>query len=157
MKRIITLSSILLSIDIIIKIIVNNTMKINQSIKIINNFFYLTYVRNTGAAWSILSGKQTFLIIITLIIIISLFIYIKEKKQYTKKEIISYSLIISGSIGNLIDRIIYNYVIDYLDFNIFNYNFPIFNFADTCIVIGIILLLIETYGGRKNGIKTKDK
>ena len=63
-------------------------------------------------------------------------------------------MILSGSSGNLIDRIIYGYVIDYLDFNILGYNYPIFNFADMCIVIGIILILI--FGG-KNGNSSRNK
>ena len=148
MKKIFYLSSIFLIIDIIIKLIIKNTLITYQSIKIINNFFYITYVKNTGAAWSILSGKQLFLILFSLIVIISLMIYLIKKKEYSKLEIIGYSLLISGSVGNLIDRVVYGYVIDYLDFYIFNYNFPIFNIADTCIVIGIMVLFIDTWRGK---------
>ena len=145
MKKIIKLSSIFLIIDVIIKLIVKNCLFLNQSIKIIDNFFYITYVRNTGAAWSILSGKQLFLILVSLFIVISLFIYLYKKKTYTKIEKIGYSMLIAGAVGNLIDRIVYGYVIDYLNFYIFNYNFPVFNFADTCIVIGIVLLCISSW------------
>lgn len=152
--KIIINSIILLIIDIVIKLIISNNLMLNQSIKVINNFFYITYVKNTGVAWSILSGKINLIIVITLIIISVLAIYIFNKKSYSVLEIISYSMILSGSIGNLIDRIIYGYVIDYLDFNILGYNYPIFNFADMCIVIGIILILI--FGG-KNGISSRNK
>ena len=152
--KIIINSIILLIIDIVIKLIISNNLILNQSIKVINNFFYITYVKNTGVAWSILSGKINLIIVITLIIISVLAIYIFNKKSYSVLEIISYSMILSGSIGNLIDRIIYGYVIDYLDFNILGYNYPIFNFADMCIVIGIILILI--FGG-KNGISSRNK
>jgi len=145
MKKIIKLSSIFLVIDIAVKLIVKNTLVLHQSIKIINNFFYLTYVKNTGAAWSILSGKQFFLIIFSIIIVILLIIYLNKKKDYSKFEIIGYSLLLAGAVGNLIDRIVYGYVIDYLNFYIFNYNFPIFNIADSCIVIGIMLLFIGTW------------
>jgi len=145
MKKIIKLSSIFLVIDIVVKLLVKSRMYLNQSIRIINNFFYITYVKNTGAAWSILSGKQLFLILVSLLVIIVLFIYLYKKKTYTKLEVIGYSLLISGAVGNLIDRVVYGYVIDYLNFYIFNYNFPVFNIADTCIVIGIMILFISSW------------
>lgn len=147
-------SIILIVIDIVIKLIISNNLILNQSISVINNFFYITYVKNTGVAWSILSGKINLIIVITLAIIILLIIYIFNKKSYSVLEIISYSMLLSGSIGNLIDRIIYGYVIDYLDFNILGYDYPIFNFADICIVIGIVLILI--FGG-KDGISSRNK
>ena len=147
-------SIILIVIDIVIKLIISNNLILNQSISVINNFFYITYVKNTGVAWSILSGKINLIIVITLAIIMLLIIYIFNKKSYSVLEIISYSMLLSGSIGNLIDRIIYGYVIDYLDFNILGYDYPIFNFADICIVIGIDLILI--FGG-KDGISSRNK
>ena len=84
MKKILKISSVFLILDIIIKIIVKNTLILNKPIIIIPNFFYLTYVQNTGAAWSLLSGKQTFLIIITIIIISILFFYLYKKSKYNK-------------------------------------------------------------------------
>lgn len=145
MKKIIGLSSIFLLIDIVVKLLVSGNMILHQSIKIIDNFFYITYVKNTGAAWSILSGKQYFLILVSLVVIVGLFFYLCKKNDFSKVEIIGYSLLIAGAVGNLIDRIIYGYVIDYLNFYIFNYDFPIFNIADTCIVIGIMLLFISSW------------
>ena len=141
------LTIILVIIDLTVKLIIKNTMIPNQSITIINNFFYITYVKNTGAAWSILSGRKIFLIIFSLIVIISIIYYIIKRKEYNKLELIGYSMVLSGAIGNLIDRIIYGYVIDYLDFYIFNYDYPIFNIADILIVIGIIIIFIS-YGGK---------
>lgn len=150
--KIIFSSFILLLIDIIIKLVISKNLIFNQSINVINNFFNITYVKNTGGAWSILSGKLDIIIIITIIVICMFIIYVFKRNNYTLLEIISYSLLLSGSFGNLIDRIVYGYVIDYLDFNIFGYNYPIFNFADICIVIGIILMFI--FGG-KNGIDSR--
>lgn len=145
MKKIIGLSSVFLIIDILVKLFVKNNMLVNESIKVIDKFFYLTYVKNTGAAWSIFSGKQTFLVIVTSIVIIGLIAYLYKKKEYKKIEIIGYGLLLSGALGNLIDRILYGYVIDYLDIYIFNYNYPVFNIADCCIVIGIVLLFISSW------------
>lgn len=145
MKKIIGLSSVFLIFDIVIKLVVKKLLIVNESINVIKNFFYITYVKNTGAAWSILSGKQLFLIIFSIIVVLMLIIYLIKKREYNKFEIVGYSLLLAGAIGNLIDRVVYGYVIDYLDFYIFNYDFPIFNIADCCIVIGIMLLFIDTW------------
>ena len=145
MKKIIKLSSVFLIVDIVIKLVVKKLLIVNESINVINNFFYITYVKNTGAAWSILSGKQLFLIIFSIIVVLMLIIYLIKKREYNKFEIVGYSLLLAGAIGNLIDRVVYGYVIDYLNFYIFNYDFPIFNIADCCIVIGIMLLFIDTW------------
>lgn len=76
--------------------------------------------------------------------------YTKKQTNPNKLAILSHGLLLGGIIGNLIDRIIYGYVIDYLDFMIFNYNFPIFNLADTFIVIGCIILVINSYAKGEN-------
>lgn len=145
MKKVYIFALISLIIDQIVKILVSNYLILGQTIKIINNFFYLTYVQNKGAAFSILIGYRYILIIITFIFLYYLHKCIKKQKSFNKLEIISYGLLLGGIIGNLIDRIIYGYVIDYFDFMIFNYNFPIFNLADSFIVIGCIILVINSY------------
>ena len=84
------------------------------------------------------------LIILSVLFIIFLDKYIrKEEKKFSKIDIISYGMILGGVYGNLIDRIIHRSVTDYLSFNIFGYDFPIFNFADICIVVGAILIMID--------------
>ena len=141
MKKIILISLIALVLDILTKQLVINTMIEHQSITIIENFFSITFAKNTGVAFSFLEGKVPLIIIMTSIVIIFILKYIKTTKP-NKKESICYGLVLGGAIGNLLDRLIYGYVIDYLDFNLFGYSFPIFNLADTFIVIGIIILLI---------------
>ena len=128
------------AIDQIIKIFLSNVLGLNESIIVIKNFFNITLVHNTGAAFSILSGNSIFLILISIIALIFIFYYIKKDDNI---NIFTYSLLIGGIIGNLIDRIIYNYVIDYVSIIFGNYYFPIFNFADMCIVISIILIIIN--------------
>ena len=150
MKKVYIIALISLIIDQIVKILVSNYLILGQTTKIINNFFYLTYVQNTGAAFSILIGYRYILIIITLIFLYYLYKYTKKQTNPNKLAILSHGLLLGGIIGNLIDRIIYGYVIDYLDFMIFNYNFPIFNLADTFIVIGCIILVINSYAKEEN-------
>lgn len=144
MKRIILISTLTLILDILAKQLVVNLMIENQSISLIKDFFSITYAKNTGVAFSFLEGNVPLIIIITSIIILLILKYIKETNQ-NKYESICYGLIIGGAIGNLIDRIIYGYVIDFLDFNLFGYPFPIFNIADTAIVIGIFSLIILSF------------
>lgn len=153
MKKVYIIALISLIIDQIVKILVSNYLILGQTTKIINNFFYLTYVQNTGAAFSILIGYRYILIIITLIFLYYLYKYTKKQTNPNKLAILSHGLLLGGIIGNLIDRIIYGYVIDYLDFMIFNYNFPIFNLADTFIVIGCIILVINSYEKVENSWK----
>lgn len=146
MKQIIKYSFILILIDQIIKISISNI----SNITIIKNFFNLTYVENTGAAFSILQSKRILLIVVAFVAIFLLYHYLIKNKDLKKIEILIYSLLIGGIIGNLIDRIVYGYVIDYLEFIILNHYIPIFNFADICIVIGTILFLYETIKEDKN-------
>ncbi len=141
MKKIIPISLFIIILDQIVKMIISSKMLVNSSITIIKDFFNITYVKNIGAAFSILSGGRFLLIIIALIAIYIIYKLLVKNKNLNKINIINYSLLIGGIIGNLIDRIIRGYVVDYLDFTIFNYNFPIFNIADICIVISCILLI----------------
>ena len=118
--------------------------------RIIKNIFSIIYTNNTGAAFSILLGKRIFLIVVAILIIGILLYYIKKNKVDGKLNIIAFSLIIGGSLGNLIDRIVRGYVVDFISIKLGSYNFPIFNIADTLIVVGVFLLLIKNTGGNKN-------
>jgi len=148
-KKLFILTFIFIFIDQLSKILVDSFIKLNDSINIIPNFFSLTYVRNIGAAFSILSGSRIFFIIFSIIALNLIYIFLIKDKELDKKETILYSLLQAGIIGNLIDRILYGYVIDFFDFKIFNYNFAIFNIADIFIVISIILIILV---GDKDGI-----
>lgn len=142
-ENIYKITAIILMLDQFIKILVNRYMDLGSSIKIIPNFFSLFYLKNTGAAFSILEDSTILLVIISAIVIVLLDRYIKKEKNFTKLSEVGLGLIMGGIFGNLIDRIIHHGVIDYLSFRIFNYNFPVFNLADMTIVIGVGLLLIS--------------
>lgn len=144
-----TVIIIFLIIDIISKLIVSRVCTLNNSVSVINNFFSITYTHNYGGAWSLFSDSTILITVISIIVIIGIIIYLSKKKINNKIESLGYSFLLGGAIGNLIDRIIYGYVIDFLDFNIFGYNFPIFNIADMGIVIGIFLIIVIEIRGNK--------
>ena len=141
MKRVLIISFLCTLIDQIIKGIVTFSMSLGQSISIILNFFHITYVGNTGGAWSILSGNTWIFIIMAFLAINLIFYFFINGKQLSKIESISYGVLIGGILGNLVDRIFYGYVVDYLDFRLFKYAFPVFNFADICIVLSISVII----------------
>lgn len=132
-------------VDIVSKLVVSNLMDVYDSVIIIKDFFYITYVRNTGAAWSIFSGETLGIVIVSLMIILGIIYYIWRNNPESKLEKLGYGLILGGAIGNLFDRIIYGYVIDFFDFYIFGYDYPIFNLADSFIFVGVIILIIYTW------------
>lgn len=149
MKKIISLSVVIVLLDQIIKFFIT-TLELHQKITIIQDFFYITYVRNDGAAWSILSGNRIILILVGIFALLLIYFFLIKNKKLTNLEQISYGILTGGIIGNLIDRIIRGFVIDYLDFKIFNYYFPVFNLADIMIVIGMFLIIIQVLKGDKN-------
>ncbi|MBU0278474.1 signal peptidase II [Gemella sp. zg-570] len=140
------ISIILILLDQVSKYLILTKFNLGESVEIINNFFYITSHRNRGAAWGILENSRIFFISITIIFLISIFYYLfKNLKKFKKIDYIIFSLIVGGAIGNFIDRIRTGEVVDFLDFNLFGYDFPIFNFADTFICIGVLLLAIKIY------------
>lgn len=135
---------VLVGIDQLTKWLVATYIKPQHSVNLISvngrEWLNLTYQENTGAAFSILRDKQLFLIVLTSIIILGVIILILTKRIKKKAYIWSFSLIVAGGIGNLIDRIVHNYVIDFIDLRIIK--FAVFNFADICAVVGTGLLIV---------------
>ncbi len=129
--------------DRLTKLLVSANMSLGQSIPVIQNIFHITYQTNDGAAFSILSGKVGLLIAATVLIIGILIAFIWIKKPKSKLFGIAVALIISGALGNLADRVILGSVVDFLDAQFIN--FPIFNVADMCVVIGAGLFCIYTF------------
>ena len=113
---------------------------------IIPGFFSITYVQNTGAAWSILSGKQTFLIWVSVIeIAVITWFFFRNRKDHNRLYMTALTLMLGGAFGNLIDRVFLHYVRDFLDFIIFGYDFPVFNIADSALCIGVGLLILDMW------------
>lgn len=138
-------TTIFFLIDISSKYIISKIVTLGNSIDIIKDFLRISYVKNTGAAFSILDGNTLLVTIIGIVIIIMIIWYLYKNKVNKMIDKIGYSLILGGSIGNLFDRVCYGYVRDFIDIQIGEYNYPIFNLADSFIVIGVILLLISAW------------
>ena len=119
----------------------NHTSLINNDLI----FFSIDYVKNYGAAFNILSGSRIFLSTVSTIITLYLIYFILYKKNISNLNLLSYSLILAGTVGNGIDRIIKGYVIDFINLNFID--FPVFNIADISINVGLILII---YGLIKN-------
>lgn len=140
------IATIVLAIDQISKIVASISLELNHSIKVISNFFYLTLCHNSGAAWGLFSNAQFIIAIGTVVAMVIIYHFIYCFKQ-NKRNTLAFGFLIGGLAGNLIDRILFGYVRDFLDFYIFKYDFPVFNVADICIVLGVILLIIAIIKG----------
>lgn len=132
-------SLLVVVIDYIIKILVINNLKPISSLEIIPGLFSLNYVENKGAAFGMLANARWIFIVFTIAVIIFLIIFLFWKRPTSKLLNVAFILIIGGGIGNLIDRIFYGYVVDYLSISFFP---PVCNFADYCVTIGAFLLVI---------------
>ena len=131
---------IILGIFIILLDQITKAILIGKNITIIPNILNFTYTENTGVAFGIGSSNLILIIIVNIVVLGIIIKFIKERKEQVNFSIlISLILILSGGIGNLIDRIVRGYVIDFIDVNLFN--FPNFNIADISISIGIISLV----------------
>ena len=125
-------------IDQITKFLVKTNFQLNQTLPIINNIFHLTYINNTGAGFGILKAQTSILIFISIAVIgIIFYNFDRIKNKETLLQVLV-GFVLGGTIGNLIDRVAYSHIIDFLDLRIW----PIFNFADTFVTVGVIGLII---------------
>lgn len=133
---------LIIILDQVTKYLAVDNLKGENPIVLIDGFLQLNFVKNYGAAFGIMNSQRTFFLIITVVIVSGIIFYIKK---YNNTKMMNYSLvmIIGGAIGNFIDRLRIEYVIDFIDVNFGDfYDFPVFNIADSFIVIGTILLVI---------------
>ena len=140
MLQVITLIIIaaLVAIDQIIKLLVIEHLEPIGSLTLIDGFIQLNYAENTGAAFGSFSGKTSLLSVFTLVVIIAGIVYLMVKKRRIDVEYICITLILSGGIGNLVDRVFRGYVVDYIEFLFVD--FAIFNFADILVTCSCFVL-----------------
>ncbi len=142
------LTTFVVLVDQITKYLVHNRFRLGESIPLIEGFFSLTYVRNTGAAFGILATADPafripFFVIVPIIALISIGYIFKKLPENDLKLSSALSLVVGGAIGNLIDRVYFGFVIDFLDFYWGVHHFPAFNVADSAICIGVGILMLD--------------
>lgn len=131
-------------LDQVSKHLITHFMDLYQSIPVIDGFFDIHYVTNTGGAWSMLSGHTWLLTLISVLMVAGLIFYMTRTRHACMR--LGISLIVGGAIGNMIDRVFAGAVVDFLDFIIFGYDFPVFNLADILVVCGTGLLIVYVIG-----------
>jgi len=112
-----------------------------DGVTVIPDFFYLVHVGNTGAAWSILSGKSTLLAVVALLSLGAIYLFRRSLGLRDRAAQLAFGLLCGGIVGNLIDRLQHGHVVDFLDFHFGSYTYPTFNVADSAICLGVICYL----------------
>lgn len=125
-------------LDQLTKFIIKKNFELSHSIPLINNILHFTYVTNTGSAFGLFKGFNLIFVLFSIIVVIVILHYLKKIKQNENLLQFSVGLLLGGTIGNLIDRITYGFVVDFIDFRIW----PVFNIADSTVTTSAILLII---------------
>ncbi|MBU8877746.1 signal peptidase II [Bacillus sp. FJAT-29790] len=130
-----------IALDQFTKWLIIKNFELGESVKVIEDFLYITSHRNRGAAWGILEGQMWFFYVITVIVIIGIVYYIQKAAKGKWLLGVSLGLMLGGAIGNFIDRLYRKEVVDFINTYIFGYDFPVFNIADSALVIGVAMLM----------------
>lgn len=140
------LGAIIYILDQWIKYVVRSHMHVGQVIQVIPNVLVLNYIRNPGAAWGMFGGSRWLLVLIA-VIVVGVVIYVRTRYKLSLTVQIGLGLVLGGAIGNLTDRIVFGNVVDYIYFIVIHY--PVFNLADSAIVVGVLLILLKSLFGEK--------
>ena len=138
-------AGISLLLDQISKIYIDTTFELYQSLTVLENFFHITYLRNPGAAFGILSDsaiRVPFFVSVSLLASLGIIWYLRKIDSNDHWQHFALGLIFSGAVGNLIDRVRLGEVIDFLDVHWYQYHWPAFNVADSAICVGVTIMLL---------------
>lgn len=141
-------STFAVALDQLTKIYIHTRFQLGESITVIENFFNITYVRNPGAAFGFLAEshpdfREAFFLTIPPVAMVIILMILRGVSDKDRWQIFALSSIFGGAIGNYIDRLRFRYVIDFLDFHLYQkYSWPAFNVADSAIVVGVIILMV---------------
>jgi signal peptidase II len=142
------LSALVIVVDQVTKRVIDSAMQLHQTIELVP-YFQLTYMRNQGAAFSFLSGaggwQRWFFIGLAIVASVFIFVWLRKLDPSRRREAVAWALVLGGALGNLIDRILYGYVIDFLDVYVGDWHWPAFNVADSAITVGVALLLLDSF------------
>jgi len=133
--------------DQMLKIILSAKLTLHKSFLLINDLLYLNLTHNTGAAFGLFQGSRVLLIAIAIFAVIVVYLMAANEEVLTDGNIFTYALLIGGILGNMVDRIVHGYVIDYISITVGKFSFPVFNFADICITLSIVILILGTIFG----------
>jgi signal peptidase II len=143
----------IVGLDVITKTIISTVFEYGERFEVIKDFFWLTYLRNFGAAWSILEGQKWFFILVGLVAMVGMIYYYSKSDDKQIIFRISLMLLFAGTLGNFMDRALLGYVRDFLSFKIIDYYFPVFNIADISLNVGVGFLILDSIleSRRENG------
>ena len=139
------LFGIVVILDQATKIIIKHTMMLGQSIPILGHFLRITYVENPGIAFGIKVNNGSFFTILSVLASLGVLIYLFVHRNETMIIKGSLTLILGGAFGNLVDRVLYKKVVDFIDVGIGNLRWPVFNLADSAVVVGVFLLFLSVF------------
>ncbi|MCL1830328.1 MAG: signal peptidase II [Oscillospiraceae bacterium] len=145
----------LVVIDRVLKVYMTNLLSDVYRVDFIPGVIHFVYLENTGASFGILQNATVLLSVVTFLVLLLLLYYIVSKRSSSRLLTISLVLITAGGIGNLYDRIVYGYVVDYIEFSFINY--AVFNFADTLVNIGAVMLFVYLIFFDRQIIRNRDK
>ena len=137
-----SVACVLLIIDQLLKLLVRSKVELLDEIEVIPNFFSIYHIENTGGAFSLFSGATIVLIVLSVLVLAFLHYFVLTDEDMTKWRIFGLGIVIGGILGNLVDRLLYGAVVDFLSFDLFGYGFPVFNIADIGITVGFVILAI---------------
>lgn len=156
---------LIIIVDQATKWMIKSKLTLGEARSVIGDFFLITSHRNRGAAFSILQGQRWFFLLITVAVVVGVIVYLQRMRREGRTLMcVALCLLLGGAVGNFIDRALYGEVVDFLQFNFrfslfgkdIDYTYPIFNVADSAIVVGVILILVEALFGfrkEKRGLK----
>ncbi len=153
-----SVSGFIISFDQLTKLFVLTNFRLHESLDVIPGFFSLTYVRNFGAAFGFMANanpifREAFFLVVPPLILLVILWALTTVAEKDRAQILAFSLIFGGAIGNYIDRLRFRYVVDFLDFHYADYSYPAFNVADSSIVVGVVIYSLLTFLNRPK--KTK--
>jgi signal peptidase II len=141
-----SIAAIVLAFDQFTKWYIRQTVSLYESIAVIDSLFHITHVRNSGGAFSLFAGSSDavrlpFFLLVSVIAVAVLLFFVRRVRPEQRLLLFALGLILGGALGNLVDRIVYGQVTDFLDFHWHGYYWPAFNVADSCITTGMLILL----------------
>ncbi|MBB6673199.1 signal peptidase II [Cohnella nanjingensis] len=139
------IAALVFAIDYVTKKLIEHNLDLYQQVKVIGDFFIITFIHNRGAAFGILQEQRWFFLLITVLVVSAIVWYLHRSHRHGRGLLlVALALVLGGALGNFLDRAIYGQVVDFMQFNFGSYTFPIFNAADCAIVVGVAMIILDS-------------